>query len=261
MATIADIAEPMPRVRRDRFFLILSLAMIAVIVGGFSLNLAMGRSNFGMPLIYHVHALVFMGWIAIYLAQNLLVATGNVAVHRQLGWIALVWVPVMLAMGLAITLYSVRTHGGPPFFALPEFLFGNPGGLLCFGGLVFAAFRMRARPDWHRRLMLCSMATITGPGFGRLLPVPFMIPWSWLVAALLAPLIFPLVGAVADWKRSGRVHPAWLWGMGAMIGTFLVAEAIAFSPLGEAAGRWVVAGTPGAERPFGAHWPPAALRP
>jgi len=253
---MATIAEPIPRARRDRFFLILSLAMIAVIIGGFSLNLAMGRSSFALPLIYHVHALVFMGWIAIFLAQNLLVATEHVALHRRLGWISVAWVPAMVAMGMAITVYSVRHHGGPSFFDLPEFLFGNPAGLFCFAGLVFAAVAKRGQPDWHRRLMLCSMAVITGPGFGRILPVPFMIPWSWPVAALLAPSIFPLIGMFVDQRRTGRVHPAWIWGLGAMTGSFLLAEAIAFSPMGEGITRMVVAGLPGADRPFAAHWPP-----
>jgi hypothetical protein len=252
---MATLAEPMPRVGRDRFFLILALAMIAVIVGGFSLNLAAGRSSFGLPLIYHLHALVFMGWIAIFLAQTLLVASGNVALHRRLGWIVVGWVPLMVAMGLAITLYSVRDHGGPPFFALPEFLFGNPAGLLCFAGLAFAGFSMRVRSDWHRRLMLCSLAAITGPGFGRLLPVPFMVPWSWLVAALIAPILFPVIGALVDWRRMGHAHPAWLWGIAAMAGSFWFAEAIAFTPFGETVAHAVVAGTPGADRPLVAHWP------
>lgn len=253
---MATTAGPMPRAgQRDRFFLILSLAMIAVIVGGFSFNLAMGRSSFGLPLIYHVHAFVFMGWILIYLAQNLLIATENVRLHRKLGWIALVWVPMMVAMGLAITLHAMRSHGGPPFFAAPEFLFGNPAGLVCFAGLVAAAVTVRARPDWHRRLMLCSMAAITGPGFGRLLPVPFMIPWSWTVAALVAPMIFPLIGVAGDLVRTRRVHPAWLWGMAAMVGTFLTAQAIAFSPLGESVTRAMLAGAPGASRDFAPHFP------
>jgi hypothetical protein len=252
---MATLAEPMPRVGRDRFFLILALAMIAVIIGGFSLNLAAGRSSFALPLIYHLHALVFMGWIAIFLAQTLLVASGNAALHRRLGVIAVGWVPLMVVVGMAITLYSVRHHGGPPFFALPEFLFGNPAGLFCFAGLAFAGFSMRAQSDWHRRLMLCSLAAITGPGFGRLLPVPFMIPWSWLVAALIAPILFPLIGAAVDRKRLGHVHPAWLWGMAAMAGSFWLAEAIAFTPFGETVAHAVVRGTPGASRPFAAHWP------
>ncbi len=229
--------------------------MCAVIVGGFSLNLAMGRSSFALPLIYHVHALVFMGWLALYLAQVALVASGNVRVHRRLGWIALGWVPLMVAMGMAITLHSVRTVGGPPFFALPEFAFGNPAGLVCFAGLIFGAIALRRRSDWHKRLMICAVAVLTGPGFGRLLPMPFLIPWSWVIAALIAPAIFPVIGMARDWMRTRRVHPAWLWGWGAMIGAFAVGEVLAFTPLGTAAAQAIVAGTPGAERPFAAHFP------
>jgi uncharacterized integral membrane protein len=257
MATIADIADPIPRVqRRDRFFLILTLAMIAVIVGGFSLNLATGRSSFALPLIYHVHAAIFMGWLLIFLAQTVLIASNNARLHRRLGWIALIWVPMMVGMGLAMTLYSMRAHGGPPFFAAGEFLFGNPAGLLCFAGLVGAAVTVRGRSDWHRRLMLCSLATITGPGLGRILPVPFMIPWSWTVSAWLAPLVFPLIGMAGDYARTRRVHPAWLWGIAAMTGSFLIGQAVAFSPWGESIVRSALAGTPGAARPLAAHWPP-----
>lgn len=253
---MATIAEPMPRAakRRDRFFLILSLAMSAVIIAGFSLNLALGRSSFALPLIYHLHAFVFFGWILLFLTQNFLIASGNVQLHRTLGWLSLVWVPLMLVMGTLVVLQSLRTHGGPPFFDLREFLFGNPAGLLCFAGLVLAAVTVRGRSDWHRRLMICATAVLTGPGFGRLLPVPFMIPWSWTVASLVAPLLFPLIGIIGDLVRTRRVHPAWLWGVAAMAGTNLVAEAIAYTPLGAAAARAVVAGTPG-DRPFAAHFP------
>ncbi len=254
---MASLAESIPTpVRRDRAFLILTLLMCLVIVAGFSVNLATGRSSFGLPLIYHIHAFVFMGWLALFLTQTLLVATDNVRLHRTLGWVALAWVPMMAVMGVVMTFHALRDHGGPPFFALGEFLFGNPAGIACFAGLAFAAIAMRRRTPWHRRLMLCALASITGPGFGRLLPVPFMIPWSWAVAALIAPAVFPLAGAIIDWRRGGRVHPAWLWGLGAMAGTFLAAEALAFTPLGERIAAAAVAGTPGAKRPYAAHWPP-----
>jgi len=75
MATLASAAAP--TIRSDhKFFLIMACAMAAVIVAGFGLNLAMGRSNFGLPLLYHVHAFVFFGWVALYLTQNVLVANG-----------------------------------------------------------------------------------------------------------------------------------------------------------------------------------------
>jgi len=142
----------------ERFFFIMACIMSAVIVAGFSLNLVMGRSTFAVPIAYHIHAFVFFGWVAIYLAQNWLVASGNVALHRRLGWIAAIWVPVMVGMGMTIMVVVLRRNGGPFFFDQNEFLFSNLLGLLLFGGLVATAIVKRRQTDWHRRLMLVGMA-------------------------------------------------------------------------------------------------------
>lgn len=254
MATIADL-RPVAG-GEHRFFMTMAVAMALVIVAGFSANFLLGRSSFSLPLIYHIHAFVFFGWVALYLTQNALMATGVLHIHRRLGWLALAWVPAMLALGLAIMLTSIRSHGGPPFFALNEFLIGNMFQLLCFAGLVAAAIALRRRTDWHRRLMLGSMAVLTGPGFGRLLPTPLFIPWSWTMVAVVFPLIFPLIGMIYDRRRTGRIHPAWLWAVGAIVGTHVASELIAYSPPGRALTEAVVAGTPGAQRDWRAHFPP-----
>lgn len=253
---MATIATPHSRMTSEhRFFLTMAIAMAAVLVIGFSLNVVLGRSTFASPLILHIHAFVFFGWVALYVTQNALVATGSVQLHRRLGWLALLWVPAMVALGLAVTLHSVRSHGGPPFFDLNEFLIGNPASILCFAGLVVAAISLRRRTDWHRRLMFCAMAGLTGPGFGRILPTPLLIPWAWWIVALVVPLIFPLIGMIYDRRHGGRVHRAWLWGVGAMIAVHVIGEAIAWSPAGYALTEWVVAGTSGAERDWRAHFP------
>ena len=54
-----------------RFFTIMAVVMSTIIVAGFSLNLAMGRSSFNVPWAYHVHGIIFMSWIGLYLAQHL----------------------------------------------------------------------------------------------------------------------------------------------------------------------------------------------
>lgn len=256
MATIAGTHSVLAR--EHRFFLIMAIAMATVIAGGFSTNLLLGRSSFAVPFLYHAHAFVFFGWVALYVTQNALVAGGAVHVHRRFGWLALAFVPAMVALGLAVTLHSVQSRGGPPFFGLSEFLIGNVIGLLCFAGLVSAAIALRRRTDWHRRLMFCAMAALTGPGLGRLLPMPLLIPWSWWIAALIVPLVFPLIGMAYDRRRTGRVHRAWLWGAGAMIVTHFAGALIADSPPGIALTEWVVEGTPGATRPWHAHFPPIA---
>ena len=115
-----------------RFFLIMALVMATVIIAGFSLNLAMGRSSFAAPWPYHVHGMIFMGWLGLYLAQVITISTGNIALHRQLGKFAYVWIPAMVAAGLMIILVAVRGSGGPFFFAQNEFLISNMAGLLVF---------------------------------------------------------------------------------------------------------------------------------
>src|SRR5205807_363431 len=84
--------------------------------------------------------------------------------------------------------------------------------------------------------------------FGRLLPLPLLQPWAW-EAAFAASLLFPAAGIVADLRRSGRVHPAWRYGVGAILASFVLIEAITYSPIGTALYRVVTAGSPGAAVP------------
>lgn len=237
-----------------RFFLIMACLMAATLVTGFGLNAALGRSSFGSPLLIHLHAITFFGWVTLYVTQNALVYAGNCRLHRRLGWLALGWIPAMVVLGTMVTLHSLRSAGGPPFLAQNEFLFGNPIGILAFAGLALWAISMRRNTGWHRRLMFCAMALLTGPGFGRLLPMPFLIPWGWW-AANLAPLVFPLVGMLADRRRYGAIHPAWLRGIGVAVGALLLTDLLAYSSIGYALTERVLAGTPGAARQMAAFFP------
>ena len=252
MATLAQRGAP---AEGTRFFLIMALVMALVIVAGFSLNLAMGRSSFALPPAFHLHGVIFMGWLGLYLAQALTIATGNRALHRQLGKLAYVWVPAMVAAGVMIILVAVRGTGGPFFFAQNEFLISNLAGLLVFGGLALWSLKARRYTGWHRRLMLVAMSVLTGPGLGRLLPMPLLIPNAWTIA-VSASFIFPVIGMLADWRTRGRVHPAYWWGMGINVGAFVASMLLAWSPLGYAITEWVIAGTSGAERPMAAFLPP-----
>jgi len=232
----------------DRFFVRGAIVMALTIVAGFSFQHAMGRSTFMSPPLVHAHAIVFMGWVAIYLAQNLLIGTGRVDIHRKLGWIALGWLFPMVLLGCLVTLAMLR-RGQVPFFFRPlQFLVFDPMTLFFFAGLTIAAVTMRRQTQWHRRLHFCGMSLLTMPAFGRLLPMPLLQPWAW-EAAFAASMIFPIAGIVADLRRSGQVHPAWRYGIGAMLACFVLTEAITYSPVGTALYRVVTAGSPGASVP------------
>src|SRR5688500_3900232 len=150
----------------ERFFLTSAIVMAILIVAAFSIQLAMGRSSFASPVRVHVHAVLFMGWVAIYLTQNILVATGRIHLHRKLGWLAAVWMVPMVVSGFVVTVAMVRAGTVPFFFQPLQFLVFDPVAVLTFGGLTAAAIVMRRRTEWHRRLHFCGMTILLVPAFG-----------------------------------------------------------------------------------------------
>lgn len=263
MAIFAQQSSPplSPVAAEDRdFFLRGAIAIAVAVVAGFSLQLAMGRSSFSSPLPVHLHAAVFMGWIAIYLTQNILAAHGDLSLHRRLGWIAAAWMVPMVILGVYVTVAMVR-RGQVPFFFQPlNFLIFDPIALATFVGLTVGAIVNRRRTDWHKRLHFCGTSMLLGAPLGRLLPLPLLAPWAY-EATLAAALLFPISGAIADIRRSGSVHPAWKWGIATMIASLLITNAITYGPLGQAAYRQATAGSPDAKiAPLAFPPPPAGAR-
>jgi hypothetical protein len=248
MASLAESTRVSSPSSDDRFFVRASVIMAIIIVAGFSTQYLMGRSTFAAPPLVHAHAFIFTGWVAIYLTQNLLIGSGRLDIHRKLGWIAAGWIFPMVLLGCLVTLAMVR-RGQVPFFFRPlQFFVFDPVLIFTFAGLTIAAITYRGQTDWHRRLHFCAMSLLLGPAFGRLLPMPLLQPWAY-EAIFAATLIFPIIGVVSDLRRSGRVHPAWRYGIGVMLASFVLTEAITYSPVGTALYRIVTAGSPGASVP------------
>lgn len=229
----------------ERFFLKTAIVMALIIAAGFSFQLAMGRSTFASPVRVHIHALLFMGWMTIFLLQNILVSTGRVDLHRKLGWIATGWMVAMVVSGFAVTIAMVRNGVVPFFFRSLHFLIFDPVTILAFAGLTIAAVVNRYRTDWHRRLHVAGMGLLLAPAFGRLLPMPFLPPYAWEVTFFVCLIVFGIIIAL-DSRRRGSVHPAWKWGLAAWLATFATIEALTYSSPGLSIYDAVVAGHPGA---------------
>ncbi len=227
----------------DRVFMRNLITVMAIIlVSGFVVQLAAGRSSFGAPLVVHAHAFVFMGWVGIVVSQAWLAGTGQLKLHRQLGAVAAFWALALLFVGTQVTVAAVQSGRTPFFFQPQHFIIANP--LILYGavGLVFAAVAMRHQPDWHWRLQVGSFVCLMGPGFGRLLPMPMLPPYAHEIAALVA-LVFPLAGMIHDWRAHGRPHPAWIVGIVVLVGITFGSRLLAFSPVGENVYEAIVAGT------------------
>src|SRR5690349_22007556 len=106
MATLAE-KPVVPAAGDERFFMRAAIVMTVTIIAGFSLQYLMGRSTFASPLRVHAHAFFFMGWVAIYLMQNIFVATDRMVLHRKLGWIAAGWMVPMVFLGFYVTIQMI----------------------------------------------------------------------------------------------------------------------------------------------------------
>jgi hypothetical protein len=242
MARLTNAARDVPTTEDRRFFRTLISVMATILLAGFVAQLALGRSSFSAPFIVHAHAIVFMGWVGIAVAQAWLVAGGNLALHRRLGMVAVAWSIGLLILGPLVTIATIQSARTPFFFQPQHFLIANPMSLIGFAALFSAAIIMRRQFDWHSRLHIGAFVMLMGPGFGRLLPMPFLPPYAFETAGLVA-LIFPVVGILRDWRVHGRPHPAWFWGIGVLLATTLLARVIGFSPVGEAIYTAVTAGS------------------
>jgi hypothetical protein len=224
-ATVSDVRSEVGR----GFYLTMFLIMVAILVAGFSQTVPGDfSSKRGLPLLLHVHGAVFTSWVAIMVLQPSLIVGGDVRRHIQIGAIGTFIAGSMVVMGVTATLVAISQHLVPSFFPKTIFLVQNVLGILVFGVLVTAAFAFRRNVEWHKRLMYCACASIIGPGLGRFLPMDQFGKAAPLVLYAVNDLVL-LAGPVADLIVRRRVHPAYVWGVSAVILWQVAIVPLAFS--------------------------------
>lgn len=203
------------------FFLRMAYAIAVTVLLGFGGFAALGISSFLSPWWVHLHALSFMAWIVLFMAQNTLAVRGAMPQHRQLGRVGALLAGWMVLLGLVLTPVTLYVQRVPPVFTPAFFLALDWVNIVCFAGLVFAALYLRRQTDWHRRLMFCATVCVIAPAVGRLQLIATNQMTAWVVVGAL--LVFVGVGVAADILRYRRVHPAYAAGGGAI---FLMAPLI-----------------------------------
>lgn len=205
MATLAQTGT-----RERSFWQKITLGLAIFIVFGFAQFAARGFVNYGaVPIYVHLHGLMMVSWLALMVVQPTLVQRGNAALHRKLGWTGAVLAVLVIVVGSFVGIKSLQNGTQPPFFTQPYFLALTQVGVIAFGGLVAFAIVRRRETEWHRRLLVGAMIALMEPALGRLLPMPFIMPWGeWLALAIQLGVLAVVMRH--DRKTMGRVHPATL---------------------------------------------------
>jgi hypothetical protein len=195
------------------FYLAMSIVAALVVFAGFAPSFYL-KSVIHAPVppltqLTIMHGIVFTAWMALFLTQASLIAVDKVALHRQLGIIGSVLIGAMFVLGCSTAITAARLGHTPPgappplaFLALP--LMGITATLF----LVVLALVYRRRSDWHKRLMIAALFTLTPPAVARLcIPLGLANNAIWIAIGGIELLL--LVSMLYDYWSHRRVHPAY----------------------------------------------------
>src|ERR1043165_8303719 len=115
MAVVTEDARPRARAARSKIYVGLALMIAAIVLVGFSRSFyGTLVTNASHPWIIHVHAAVYVGWLALLIAQTVLAARGDIAVHRKVGNFGIAYGAVVWLLGLtvAVAMPVINVHTG-----------------------------------------------------------------------------------------------------------------------------------------------------
>lgn len=226
---------PNHRWDRNAFLGFVGLAWLGILFGfGGDIAAHVSKHDAAYPLIVHVHAAVFTGWLVLFTVQVLLIRWRRLDLHRQLGMAMVGVAAAMVFLGPATALHTQHLRAGQPG-ADPAFLSVQFTDILAFVGFVTTGILWRKSPATHKRLMLLGTLYITDAGFARWLADPliarfgtgFTGMWIGLYSAVFGVML--LLGAY-DLVTRRRLHPAYVAGLAWTLACQCLALALYGSP-------------------------------
>lgn len=194
----------------DRWFYFgMAWLVLAVVTYGFGRGLGERLLHRAEPLpwILHVHALVFAGWVLLFLVQSGLARWRAVSLHRRLGLFGAGLGTGLPVLGVVTALVMRQWHArqGPVHDAFLAISFND---MLTFAVAFGLALRWRRQPDRHRRLMLIATCALTVAAFARFPRA--LVPantWYAYVDVLIG------LGLLRDVIVDGRIHRVYALGL------------------------------------------------
>jgi hypothetical protein len=179
-----------------------------------------------LPAVMHMHALLMGSWLLLLFAQTLLMATGRRPLHRKIGSVALLLVPLILVtmvclvrIGFMDVAIAEAAEGAEPAevsnlrLLVSSLLPEQVRAALFFG--VFTAWGLWVRnrdSQGHKRLMVLATLMLLPAAIDRIEWLPSTLPArpdssSLYMLLWLSPVL------VYDLLRHGRLHRVYVIGL------------------------------------------------
>jgi hypothetical protein len=209
MAMTITAAVTPPRYRA--FYVALSLCMALIAVVGFWPTYfgPLVWGTLAQPLLIHVHAVVFTGWLALFAAQVVLAATRRIRWHLWLGKVGIAYGIALIVVGLVTTALraAARPEGGERLLYIASL------DMVIFAAFFGMAIWYRRKPQLHKRLMIVAATTLLVAAVGRMTflpPPPGGLPIGFLLWS--SPV---LMAMIYDWRQKRLLYPVYIAGLAA----------------------------------------------
>jgi hypothetical protein len=230
--------------RRSRFYLILTVALLMLVLLGFGRTFYL-RAFFEQPIrwqmdrlpwVYLVHGVVMTAWFALLVVQSALINLHRQAVHRKLGYALAGLAVLVVVTGMLVifdatpsrvelglldpgNLVAIRGH------MLPLYL--DSLSLIVFTGAISVAILYRTNRVLHRTMVLIGSMAMMAAVLGRLVGLlgPGLSFVQFVVLTLVLMFAAPTALLMHDWIRYKRFPKPAFVGLGvliAMVGLALV---------------------------------------
>ena len=213
-SVIVDSVPPRARSARSPFYVGVSLLVVVTVLAGFAPSFyLMAVDGRPRPWIMHVHAAIYLGWLALLVCQAVLAARGKIAMHRRVGALGIYYAAVVWILGVIVSFVAPAARVRAAEWSLEQavtFLTIPLGDMLLFGGFFGAAIVYRNRPEIHKRLVLLACVAIMFAGAFRL---SYVLNLPGQIAVWYLPIV---AGMTYDFYKRRRVHPVYWIGAGVM---------------------------------------------
>jgi hypothetical protein len=185
------------------------------------------------PAILHIHGAVYAAWLILVSAQIWLVETGDIRLHKTLGWATAVVSGVMAPLGVVAALVDMARQVTHPDYA-PQFLGLEFVDMAAFAILMAAGLLWRKDPASHKRLMILSALAIVDASFSRAWQIGIKVTppgeFGWWFQYFGGTTVMLIAMAGWDLWRRRRIHTSVLFGMSVLWAGQILAVVLQYSP-------------------------------
>ena len=199
------------------FFLWMTIAMAAIIFGGFGTSYFQPMIAGSLPPmqpVVHLHGFFYFGWFALLVIQPWLVKQNNVALHRKLGLLGISMGTGVVILGSIVTIIFTRRLAGESDTTVYGLMYISQLAVLGFAVLFFLALKNIHNPVAHKRFILLATLTLVIGGLNRIFGA-----FDYGVESNIAYLprylsvdLFVIALLIYDWRTLGKIHPATIIG-------------------------------------------------